>query len=101
MNITTAQVDTLKASLNTVEKWVTWGGLLLHRQNKILRVNEVENYSDFALQATMATDFDGNVRLYLRQAIKLDPDFPTKNPGRLWLNALDFPATELPTAFIA
>jgi hypothetical protein len=95
MNLASNQIP---SSINTVEKMVAWAGLLLHRGNPTLKVNESLNYSDFAAQASLFTAQDGTTRLVIRCCIEVDPAFAEAN-AKLWTQVKSMSEQAIPAAY--
>lgn len=88
----------LPANIDTVEKLHAWSGLLLQYGNNSLKSREAENYTDFACQASLFSDADGQPRYVSRVNFFLEPDFAT-NGKKLYLSVKEFSEQSIPASY--
>lgn len=95
--ITSAQVP---PQIVTVEQYVAWSGLLIHRLNPTLKVLETENSSELACTAATFTADDNTERLLLRINLKLNPNWQA-TAQKLWMATQELSQTEAPSGYLA
>jgi hypothetical protein len=90
----------IPSNINTVERLVSWAGLLLNNQAGTLQVNEIENTIPvFAAQAQIIRAADESTRLILRQSFAIDESYSSDTSKKLWMFTDDLVNTVIPTGF--
>lgn len=97
--MTTLSTTQIPSNINTVEKLLLWGALLLQKNNPTLAVVETANTNpEKVAQVAMIRADDDTIRAILRLSIPIDPNYAS-NTAKFWENALELANIAIPTSF--